>query len=154
MVILAPMVRFTRERASAYALGVGKWVGTKAALLQALFLGPADSGTLAGRLSGRGGARVVVGSAEISRSLRDLVRSGLLRSWRGPSRPLPGKRRLAFYELTAAGVAEAAELATGPRTRVGRTRGKAIDRRLKRSLDISAVAGALRRRGAGPTSRR
>lgn len=137
---------------------MGHGLGTKAAVLEALFLGPADTRTLAGRLGSRG-ARVAHGSAELSRSLGELVRSGLLRSWRGPSPSLPGKRRLVFYELTAAGVSEAGALtepATGRRTRVprGRTQGKAIERRLKRSLDISAVAGALRRRRPDPASHR
>jgi DNA-binding PadR family transcriptional regulator len=132
-------------------------VGTKAALLQALFAGPADSVALARRLARPGLGRFAAGSPEIGRSLRELVRCGLLRTWLGRARRSPGKRT-AYYELTLAGVAEAEVvrealkgLTADARSRRGRTGGKAVDRRLKRSLDISAVAGALRRRGAGST---
>jgi hypothetical protein len=133
---------------------VGERVGTSAALLQALFEGPADSGALAGRLARRGLRRVEIGSAEIARGLRELLRGGMLRTWRRASRGASGTRT-AFYELTSAGVAEATRAAaSGARPGRARAGSKAVDRRLKRSLDISAVAEALGRRGARSASRR
>lgn len=147
---------FTRRRSGAYALTVGEHTGTRAALLQALFAGPADSDALARRVA-RGHGRLTSGPPEVARALRELVRSGLLRRWPGRS----GGRGAAYYELTSAGVAEAEALreaslgfATAPRSRGARAGSKTVDRRLKRSLDISAVAGALGRRGVGSTSRR
>jgi DNA-binding PadR family transcriptional regulator len=98
---------------------------------------------------------------EISTSLQDLVARGLVRTWQGSKKgPRPGRRR-AFYELTASGVAvaetvsdEGAAQGAGAGTGDAGESARAIDARLRRSLEISAVADALRRPRKGTSTRR
>jgi DNA-binding PadR family transcriptional regulator len=127
-------------------------MGTRAALLQALFCGPADAEALGKRVARRGRGRVPSTPREISRSLSDLLARGLLRRWQGSGPVAAGRRRRTFYELTAEGVAEAeavrdalAGFVADAPLRSRREDPRKIDARLRRSLDISAVAGALRR---------
>jgi DNA-binding PadR family transcriptional regulator len=116
---------------------MGRPKGEGSAVLEALFRGPAAADSLGDQDSDR-------------QILRDLVARGLVRRWQEPKSLRPGRRR-AFYELTAAGVAAAEALFSAAgrsvaESRPSKTRGGAggVDARLRRSLEISAVASALR----------
>jgi DNA-binding PadR family transcriptional regulator len=115
-------------------------------LLQALLQGPVSDEALRRGILARSRRPTL---PELSGGLRDLVAHGLVRCWQepGPARRRGG--RSGFYELTASGVAEA-EALLAPRDHdeaapVSRAEDAApgIDARLRRSLEISAVAGSL-----------
>jgi DNA-binding PadR family transcriptional regulator len=127
-------------------------LSVKAAVLQALFSGPGDRSDLVKRIEehARGGQKVP--PREMSRALHDLEAGGLVRHWVQPS----GEKRTVgssvYYELTVEGVAASASLrdvvagflADGEGRR-GRKEERGMEARLRRSLEISALAQNLRR---------
>jgi len=124
---------------------------TKAALLQALFAGPGYGLELIERVGQRTNGRVRLGQGSVYPALRDLENAGLVRSWTGRRDVRGAGRPRVYYELTVAGVGaatalrdavigfvQAGEAEPGP--------SKAVEARLRRGLDLSAVARSLRRR--------
>jgi PadR family transcriptional regulator PadR len=124
---------------------------TKAALLQALFAGPGYGLELIERVAERTGRRVRLGQGSVYPALRDLKAAGLVRSWTGRWGVKGAGRPRVYYELTVAGVGAASALRDAVIGFVAAGEGepgfsKTVEARLKRGLDLSAVARSLRGR--------
>lgn len=123
----------------------------KAALLQALFAGPGDRLDLMGRVAEHLPHEAKWPPRAVLQSLRELEAAGLVRHWGVRS----GERRAGdasvYYELTVEGVAASSGLRdvvagfAGDEERRPREKTPAMDARLRRSLEISALAQNLRR---------
>jgi len=127
-------------------------LNTKATLLQALFAGPGYGLELIERVAKGTGGRVRLGQGSVYPALRELEARRLVRSWTGPTNGRRAGRPRLYYELTVAGVATATALretvaafvaASGPTPASGDAR--AMESRLQRSLDLSALGRILRR---------
>ncbi|MFI5182896.1 MAG: hypothetical protein ACHQNV_00740 [Vicinamibacteria bacterium] len=121
-------------------------------LLQALFSGPADRIALIERVTEGARGKAGLTPRRLSQTLKDLEAAGLVRHW--SVRPAEGRTRdtSVYYELTVKGVTAAGvlrDLLAGLRAaggRPGRRRAEgSMEARLKRSLEISALAQDLRR---------
>src|SRR5512143_2993868 len=124
---------------------------TRAALLQALFAGPGYGLELIERIAARTGGRVRLGQGSVYPALRDLEAAGLVRSWTTRQGAKGAGRPRVYYELTVAGVGAASAVRDAvagfvdvDRAEPGPSR--AVEAGLRRGLDLSAVARALRGR--------
>jgi DNA-binding PadR family transcriptional regulator len=127
-------------------------LSVKAALLPALFSGPGDRLDLIDRITERTRGEEKLTSRRVSQALRELEKAGLVRHW-GVRR---GERRSGdpsvYYELTVEGVTASAalrEIVAGflidSEDRARRKGERGMEARLRRSLEISALAQNLRR---------
>jgi DNA-binding PadR family transcriptional regulator len=122
----------------------------KAALLQALFAGPGDRLDLIARIAERARAEPRPAPKVMSQALRELESTGLVRHWGVRSGEGRATDPSVYYELTVEGVSAATSLreaVAGFLGDEGDSRGQArgMDARLRRSLEISALAQSLRR---------
>jgi DNA-binding PadR family transcriptional regulator len=127
-------------------------LSVKAALLQALFAGPGDRLDLIERVTEHARGEPKLAPKSVAQALRELEAAGLVRHWGVRS----GERRASdpsvYYELTVEGVASAGALRdviagflTGGGGRGRRGTAQGMEARLRRSLEISALAQNLRR---------
>lgn len=125
----------------------------KAALLQALFAGPGDRLDLIARIAERARGQSRPGPKTVSQALRELEAAGLVRHWGVRAGEGRAGDPSVYYELTVEGVSASTSLRDavagflvdddGGKGPAGRVRG--MDARLRRSLEISALAQGLRR---------
>jgi DNA-binding HxlR family transcriptional regulator len=123
----------------------------KAALLQALFAGPGDRLDLVARIAERARAQPRPAPKLMSQALRELESAGLVRHWGVRAGEGRATDPSVYYELTVEGVSAATALREavagfladeGDAT--GESRARGMDARLRRSLEISALAQSLR----------
>ena len=126
-------------------------LNTKATLLQALFAGPGYGLELIERVAKGTGGRVRLRQGSVYPALHELEARRLVRSWTGRTKGRRAGRPRLYYELTVAGVTTAAALretlaafvaAGGAASSAG---ARAMESRLRRSLDLSALGRALKR---------
>jgi DNA-binding PadR family transcriptional regulator len=123
----------------------------KAALLQALFAGPGDRLDLVARIAERARAQPRPAPKVMSHALRELESEGLVRHWGVRAGEGRATDPSVYYELTVEGVSAATalrEAVAGFLTDEGESKGRGgvrgMDARLRRSLEISALARSLR----------
>ena len=126
-------------------------LNTKATLLQALFAGPGYGLELIERVAKGTGGRVRLGQGSVYPALRELEARRLVRSWTGPTNGRRAGRPRLYYELTVAGVATATALRETVAAFVAASGAalsgdvRAMESRLRRSLDLSALGRVLKR---------
>jgi hypothetical protein len=124
----------------------------KAVLLQALFAGPGDRLDLIGRIAERARGQARSAPKVVSQALRELEGAGLVRHWGVRAGEGRATDPSVYYELTVEGVSASTQLRDAVAgflegDDAGRGRGSiaGMDARLRRSLEISALAQSLRR---------
>ena len=78
-------------------------MGAKAALVQALIVGPGYGLDLIERVRERSGGQIKLGQGSVYPALRSLEREGLVESYEGAAMPERGGRPRRYYRLTALG---------------------------------------------------
>jgi len=124
----------------------------KAALLQALFAGPGDRLDLIARIAERARGQPRPAPKTVSQALRELEAAALVRHWGVRAGEGRASDPSVYYELTVDGVAASTALRDAvagflvdEESGKGRGRIRGMDARLRRSLEISALAQSLRR---------
>lgn len=123
----------------------------KAALLQALFAGPGDRLDLVARIAEHARAQARPAPKVMSQALRELESAGLVRHWGVRAGEGRATDPSVYYELTVEGVSAATALREAVAGFLGEEGGskvrggvRGMDARLRRSLEISALAQSLR----------
>jgi DNA-binding PadR family transcriptional regulator len=124
----------------------------KAALLQALFAGPGDRLDLIARIAERARGQSRAAPRTVTQALRELEAAGLLRHWGVRAGEGRATDPSVYYELTVEGVSASTALRDAVAGFLddheggkGRVKVRGMDARLRRSLEISALAQSLRR---------